>query len=355
MSHIYTGTSISFQSNGAFRTVAEDHPKFTDIVAHCLLGEYKEAGELVDVKAVVQSLIQNSEVSLRGSSLYYNGEVVSGLLGERIIQMSHLGLPVGSLVAFLKNLQENTSLRAINELYGFLEASKLPITEDGHFLAYKSVTSDFMDKHTKSIDNSVGQTVRMVRGKVDEDKDRTCSSGLHFAAHKYASGFGGGSDRMVVLKINPRDVVAIPSDYNNEKGRCCEYFVLEEVSRDDTKLVGAGVVRVNPASPVVPKKAEYTPVADNYDDYNLWGSWSDTFQGTAEEFPVNRQTTYDLYRVSTDKQYDGYTFCSYDVKNDNLVFCAPDILGRKFGYITVTDVEDWAIEYTHVVDSDLDD
>ena len=29
----------------------------------------------------------------------------------------------------------------------------------------------------------------------------------------------------MIVKINPADVVAIPTDYNNTKGRCCKYVV----------------------------------------------------------------------------------------------------------------------------------
>ena len=69
--------------------------------------------------------------------------------------------------------------------------------------------------------------VYMDRNLVDEDKDRTCSVGLHFASFNYLQHFGGS--RIVVVKINPKDVVAIPSDYNNSKGRTCCYEVIEEV------------------------------------------------------------------------------------------------------------------------------
>jgi hypothetical protein len=33
----------------------------------------------------------------------------------------------------------------------------------------------------------------------------------------------------VIVKINPRDVVSIPTDYNNAKGRACRYEVIGEV------------------------------------------------------------------------------------------------------------------------------
>ena len=33
----------------------------------------------------------------------------------------------------------------------------------------------------------------------------------------------------MIVKINPRDVVSIPTDYNNAKGRACRYEVIGEV------------------------------------------------------------------------------------------------------------------------------
>lgn len=36
-----------------------------------------------------------------------------------------------------------------------------------------------------------------------------------------------------MVKINPRDVVAIPSDYNNAKGRTCKYHVVKELPTDN--------------------------------------------------------------------------------------------------------------------------
>ena len=38
----------------------------------------------------------------------------------------------------------------------------------------------------------------------------------------------------MVVKINPRDVVSIPEDYDNAKGRCCRYEVVG-VYNDDVQ------------------------------------------------------------------------------------------------------------------------
>jgi hypothetical protein len=248
---IYTGKTISFQANGKFHTANSSHPEFTKIVDLCKAKKFDDASKLLDVKAVIAQALAGTQAAIVGHQVVYKGKPVNGVLAQRILELRREGFPVEPLLRFLDNLMLNPSLRATEELYGFLEASKLPITDDGHFLAYKSVRQDFKDHHTGTMDNSVGTVVKMDRNQVDEDKDRTCSRGLHFAAHEYASGFGSGG-RMVVLKINPRDVVAIPSDYNNQKGRACEYLVLEEVQREDTKLVGAKIVPTAPVVPVAP-------------------------------------------------------------------------------------------------------
>jgi hypothetical protein len=51
--------------------------------------------------------------------------------------------------------------------------------------------------------------------------------GLHFCSRDYLSHFGG--ERIMILKINPRDVVSIPVDYNAAKGRACRYEVIGEL------------------------------------------------------------------------------------------------------------------------------
>jgi hypothetical protein len=137
------------------------------------------------------------------------------------------GFSVEPLVLFMENIMLNPSARAVNELYGFLERNNLPITPDGYFLAYKKVRDSYLDCYSGTIDNSVGQTPSMQRNKVDDDKDRTCSYGLHFCSKEYLRSFGGS--RTMILKINPRDVVSIPTDYNFSKGRACAYEVIGEL------------------------------------------------------------------------------------------------------------------------------
>jgi hypothetical protein len=85
----------------------------------------------------------------------------------------------------------------------------------------------------------VGKTVEMERNQVDDDKDHTCSTGLHFCSQDYLNHFSG--ERVMILKINPRDVVSIPADYGDTKGRCCRYEVIGELGVDPAEAFTAAV------------------------------------------------------------------------------------------------------------------
>jgi hypothetical protein len=151
------------------------------------------------------------------------------------------GFSIEPMVLFMHNLLKNPSKRSVDELYGFLEKNNLPITPDGYFLAYKKVRNDFLDIHSGTMDNSPGTVVEMERYKVDDNKDQTCSTGLHFCGMSYLSHFGSGGDRTVIVKIDPADVVSIPSDYNGAKGRACRYEVIGELGVEPGKAFDRSV------------------------------------------------------------------------------------------------------------------
>ncbi len=320
------GVSVGFFLNGKWLEAKASHPKYTSIESAVGSGNLEEASELISLKTAIDKAIEGSQLRLVGNSLEYKGTEVRGVLGKRILSMLKLGYDCSALEAFLSNLMENPSDRAVQELYGFLEVSGLPITDDGYFLAYKSVRNDFTDHHTGKMDNSVGAVVEMPRNTVDEDKDRTCSRGLHFAAHEYASNFGANG-RMVVLKINPRDVVAIPSDYNNQKGRACKYTILREVSRDNKELVDTDIVAV--------EKPEDLWI----NDYGIL-----TYQGDLDSFPKDADVPYSLERKSNRKLYGGYFYYSHHNSSGHVVLKRLGHNGSVDRYVTISDVSDWFIQ-----------
>ena len=176
----------------------------------------------------------SDNISISENQIFYKDREVTGLISSRIFEMLQAELDIKPMVLFLDKLMSNPSKRAVDELFGFLDACNLPITPDGNFLAYKRVRDDYKDVHSGTMDNSVGKVLEMPRNMVDEDKNNTCSYGLHFCSYDYLKHFGGS--RIMVLEINPADVVAIPADYNNSKGRTCRYKVVDEIEVNEYNM-----------------------------------------------------------------------------------------------------------------------
>ena len=161
-------------------------------------------------------------------------------------------------INFWKNLYLNPDKTVISQLFGFLENNGHPITTNGYFLAYKKVNvkpiydentgkqikevkydtetgNPIPEKYTQGLTYTattnagpygqtikIGEAVKMPRNECDSDPNVTCSKGLHVGSMQYVKTFSGS----VVLEvlINPRNVVAVPIDYNNTKMRVCEYY-----------------------------------------------------------------------------------------------------------------------------------
>ena len=180
-------------------------------------------------QAAVQAAAQiTPNIAIQNGVVTFKGMSVDNSLTTRMVSMLDEGFNLVPMALFLENLMANPSYRAVTELYSFLEKGNMPITPDGHFMAYKAVRADFKDIHSGTMDNSIGQVVEMSRNGVDEDKNRTCSAGLHFCSFEYLPHFACAQGHVVLVKINPRDVVAIPADYNDTKGRTCRYEVTGE-------------------------------------------------------------------------------------------------------------------------------
>lgn len=223
---VIQGNNVTVVIGNKPHTISKTHITYQKVVDAIKAGDWDQVKEIIDPKKVVLNYGQGN-VAVQGEKLFWRGEELNGALAVRMIAMLQEGFDVTPFVLFMENLYQNPSKRAVDELYGFLEKNSLPITPDGHFLAYKKVRDNFLDVHSGTMDNSPGRVVEMERNRVDDNKDNTCSTGLHFCGMSYLAHFGGA--RTVIVKINPRDVVSIPSDYNGAKGRACRYEVVGEL------------------------------------------------------------------------------------------------------------------------------
>lgn len=256
--YIVQGSNITVVIGTTPHTVSKSHIAYNKLLAAIKAGEWETVQDIIEPKQVVLDFGQGN-VSIQGDKIFWKGREMHNALTKRMVSMIQEDFPVDPLVAFMENLMENPSKRAVNELYGFLEKNTLPITSDGCFLAYKKVRQDYLDCHSGTVLNkpaaymtdedraaleeAAGKNnevtvevvdgvtvVSMERNLVDDDQNRTCSTGLHFCSKDYLNHFGG--ERIVILKINPRDVVSIPNDYNDSKGRCARYEIVDEIDKD---------------------------------------------------------------------------------------------------------------------------
>lgn len=261
---------ITFDTGQTY-DINQTHSLFEQIVEQTRLQNWDKVHELCDAAIAIKNQLtsfdgNNNTVRIENNVVYLNDEPLENELTRRMIEMLHQNFDIEPLMKFLCNLQNNPSKTAVSELYQFLEHGRLPITPDGHFIAYKRVRNDYTDCYTGTEDNSIGRTLSMDRNKVDDNRNNTCSTGYHFCSRQYLPHFGNSSgNRTMMVKINPRDVVSIPADYNNTKGRCCKYHVIGELEhRQEHELETHCVLNQSDVEQVSIKSAS-TPTIGQFD------------------------------------------------------------------------------------------
>lgn len=152
---------------------------------------------------------------------------------------------------FARKLQRNVDPYIRSQLFNFLNylidtENSLALTPEGNFIGYKGIQKNYLSsragngfvdgveyKNTQ-IPNKPGTIVSMNRHEVQADPDQTCSFGLHVGSYSYAKGF---QPLVVLVEVNPENVVSVPSDYNGQKLRCSEYKVIKEVDKPLTEFL----------------------------------------------------------------------------------------------------------------------
>jgi hypothetical protein len=240
---------ISLVIDGKPHIVNKDHVSFTRILNALIDGEEDKIPKLLDLNKAISDF-SDGRVTVQDGIVFLDNLAVEDSLSRRLVSMIRLGINVKPLCRFIENLYKNPANHSVNRLYAFMEACDMPITKDGKLLAYRSVRSNFWDSHTgkttfckpydKFNDSDTfnlgthngclteivnGKTVcSMPRNQVDDDHDRTCSNGLHVCSQKY----GKFSDILLLVSVDPADVVSVPNEYGNAKMRVSK-FTVEEI------------------------------------------------------------------------------------------------------------------------------
>lgn len=223
------GKSLNVFFQGKSHTIYATDAKFESAVEEYKNQNWDALHNILNPAQVFLNLYAKYEqIEVKDGNVYVSGEPISNLVASRILDFLAEGVDCVPVFKFITKLNLNPSSRAVNELYTFLEHKFLPVTDNGNFLAYKALRSDFTDVHSGKFDNNVGNVLEMPRNKVDDNKEAGCSYGFHAGTLEYARGFRPFNGKLVVVEINPADVVSIPTDCECQKLRTCKYMVHSE-------------------------------------------------------------------------------------------------------------------------------
>lgn len=203
------------------------HPTFERMKRAIKKKNWKAIPKLVSLAESISNETKGSIIVKKGRVYFKNREVHSALT-DRIIQMFKKGKPVKHLLSFMDNLYKNPSDTAVQSFYSWLIDNDLPITDDGCFLAYKSVNRNNKDTHSNTVDNSPGQVIMMATKVANRDYDTQCSTGFHVCSKQY----GVYGDKTMAVKVDPRYVLSAVEG----KMRVTQYEVLKELGSKRSDL-----------------------------------------------------------------------------------------------------------------------
>ncbi len=223
----------------------KSHPNYNKLINHLKNNNVEHFEASYDIVSHVNAYCEGY-VNCTDGALTWDGIKMPEMFTSTILDMVKQGFPFEPMLNFLDNLSQNPSDHAVVELFDFMENKNMPITYDGCFLAYKAVREDYKDIYSGTFDNSIGSVCQVARNKVDSNRDNGCGHGLHVGAIDYAKSYGGididdqdndGGNRLMICKVNPRDVVSVPTDSKFQKLRCCRYEVVAEFDSVFDKVV----------------------------------------------------------------------------------------------------------------------
>lgn len=219
-----TNDSITIIHEGKSHTVQRGAPHFSALRKAIIEESWDDIPKNLTVTKSLKEWARG-KFTIEDSTVSYNGTPIPSNLNKRIIAMATKGEDPNCLFNFWERLQKNPSYRSVNQLWDFLIHEGIPLTEDGCFLAYKSVRDDYKDHHTGRFDNTPGTVQQMPRNQISDDPKVPCHEGFHVGALAYATSTWNNA-RIVVCKIDPEDVVCVPYDHSHMKMRVSKYEVI---------------------------------------------------------------------------------------------------------------------------------
>ena len=224
-SYTLTPKNLTVRISGVVKTISSSHANFKKVLGLVKSKHWTDAAKFLDLKVIVKNAVKGATKILekvKGKKAAKEDTRMRDKVAADLTEGK-----VQDYEKFYERCRANPNQKSVDQLFDFLQYIKAPIQEDGTFLAYKYVNSNFTDARTGKFDNSPGKTVSMPREQCNSNPNETCSTGLHVGSKQFTA--GNGSKRIVV-RVDPADVVSVPCDYDGQKMRCCKYYVVKEFS-----------------------------------------------------------------------------------------------------------------------------
>lgn len=300
--------------SGNIHAINKDHVNYDKIVTALKNGEFSKIPALIDIAKTVAKQC-HGKITIENGSVLYAGKPIHSTLTEHLLRMLKEGFKVDHLLKFLDNLMQNPSNRAIQETYAFLLNGGMPITPDGCFIAYKAVRNDYYDIYSGTILNSIGSSPSVPRNTVDDEYTRDCSTGLHVGALKYVVQYGhfseGGvmqanGNRLLLVKVNPKDVVSVPKYENHPKMRVCQYTVVSEINPGEAVATLTKSVYNADGSEMCPDNCDCCDCCDEHDEHDE-SDYNDGYHLAEEDFYNDMTYGASLHSNVSDEMATGYS------------------------------------------------
>lgn len=215
------GKAYTLASGGYYYPMALEAAKARD---------YEKLVEAIDLDSAVKSK-SNGKVTFEDGVLRYNGAKIDNKLSRRVLELVGEGYKLDPFIKFMELCYQNPNPTVIDNLYDFMETMGIMLDEDGWVVGWKKVREDGYDYYSGTVLYEVGKTVKMDRSQCDENTQNTCSISLHVGSRNYAENLWyKGQGKLLLVRVNPKNVVCVPEYSGWEKLRTCEMDVLEEFS-----------------------------------------------------------------------------------------------------------------------------
>lgn len=277
-----TSVTVFISATGESYTASQDQPKFKAIVGALLTdAPLADIEGLFDLtKPLSEAFARLSDrVTIEHGNVYFDGDVQEGPVVNTIVRFFNEGNDsFKPLVNFLDLIGQNPNEHSRKNLSDWLANESFSLDDDGFIIAYKGVYQHGVDEATglttyapsrvgpnvfvndvaipangKAV-QKVGDVVSMPRSAVEFDPKVACSKGLHIGTWGYASTF---CSHTLLVRINPRDVVSVPTDCGGQKMRTCRYEIIgENVNAENDSLY-------HPVSVPAPAEPDPEPVIED--------------------------------------------------------------------------------------------